>query len=187
MRKNFGVKTVSYTEPVFIIGTYNEDGSANAMNAAWAGIYDTNQIFVSLSEHKTCDNFKRTKALTVSFGTKDTVKACDYVGLVSGTQVTNKVEISGLTPAKSEFVEAPYFEELKVSLDCKVNTILENSDGIKLVCDIVNISADESVLTNDLIDPLKLEPLMFDPMNHRYYTVTNYVADAFKVGKELIK
>lgn len=187
MRKNFGAKTISYTEPVFIIGTYNLDGTANAMNAAWAGIYDTNQIYISLSDHKTCKNFKRTHALTVSFGTEDTVKACDYVGLVSGTKVPNKVAIAGLTPVKSDFVDAPYFEELKVSLDCTINTILENKDGIKIVCDIVNVNADVSVLTDGAIDPVKLKPLMYDPANHKYYTVTSYVADAFKVGKELIK
>ncbi len=187
MRKNFGSKTISYTEPVFIIGTYNADGTANAMNAAWAGIYDTNQIYVSLSDHKTCENFKRTHALTVSFGTEDTVKASDYVGLVSGNDVPNKVEIAGLTPIKSEFVDAPYFDEFKVSLDCTINTILENKDGIKIVCDIVNVSASESVLTDGVIDPIKLKPLMYDPAGHKYFTVSKYVADAFKVGKELKK
>jgi flavin reductase (DIM6/NTAB) family NADH-FMN oxidoreductase RutF len=182
MRKNFGIKSFCYPEAVFVIGTYNQDSTPNAMTAAWAGIYDTNQIFVSLSDHLTCENFKKTKELTISFGTKDYVEACDYVGIVSGNKEPNKVSKCGLTAKRSEFVNAPYFEELKVSLDCKVNTILENSDGIKLVCDIVNISADESILTNGLIDPKKLEPLMYDSINNRYYTIGEYVADAFKCG-----
>lgn len=53
MRKNFGAKAFSYPQPVFIIATYNEDGSADAMNAAWGGISDTTELSVCLSEgHK---------------------------------------------------------------------------------------------------------------------------------------
>lgn len=187
MRKNFGVKTWTYGEPVFIIGTYNEDNTPNAMNAAWAGVYDTNKVFVSLSTHKTTDNFKRTGAFTISFGTKDEVEACDFVGIVSGNKVPNKVELAGWTAKKSEFVEAPYFEELKMSLDCKVAKIVEDEDGIKLIGDIVNVSADESILTDGKIDPTKLKPLIYDPVNNRYYAAYEYVADAFKSGLKLRK
>ena len=38
MRKNFGAKPYLYPQPVMIIGTYDENGNANAMNAAWGGI-----------------------------------------------------------------------------------------------------------------------------------------------------
>ena len=50
MRKNFGAKAFSYPQPVFIIATYNDDGSADAMNAAWGGISDTTELSVCLSE-----------------------------------------------------------------------------------------------------------------------------------------
>ena len=182
MRKNFGPKTWSYCEPVFIIGTYNEDGTANAMNAAWAGIYDTNKVFVSLSSHKTTDNFKRTKAFTISFGTKDELVASDYVGIVSGNKEPNKVEKAGWHYKRSEFVDAPYFEELKMSLDCSVDSIQEDEDGIKLIGNILNVSADESILTDGKIDPLKLKPLIFDPVNNKYLVATEVAGDAFKSG-----
>ncbi|MCR5786340.1 MAG: flavin reductase family protein [Acholeplasmatales bacterium] len=185
MRKNFKEQSWVFPMPVFILGTYNEIGTANAMTAAWAGIYDTNKVFVSLSSHKTTDNFKRTGAFTVSFATKEYAKECDYVGIVSGNKVPDKVARAGLTPVKSEFVNAPYFEELKVALECEVSKIIEDEDGIKLIGDIINVSADESVLTNGKIDTEKLEPLSFDPANNRYYTINEYVADAFKVGIEL--
>ena len=38
MRKNFGAKPYLYPQPVMIIGTYDENGKPNAMNAAWGGI-----------------------------------------------------------------------------------------------------------------------------------------------------
>lgn len=35
MRKNFGAKPWLYPQPVLIIATYGEDGTPDAMNAAW--------------------------------------------------------------------------------------------------------------------------------------------------------
>ena len=49
MRKNFGEKTWIYPMPVLILGTYDEGGTPNAMNAAWGGIYDTNVVMICLA------------------------------------------------------------------------------------------------------------------------------------------
>ena len=46
MRKNLGVKTYLYPQPTLVIATYNEDGSANAMVAAWGSISDNNQVAI---------------------------------------------------------------------------------------------------------------------------------------------
>ena len=56
MRKNFGLKTYLYPQPVLIIGTYDENGKANAMNVAWGGIVGYHEIIVDLSSHQTTDN-----------------------------------------------------------------------------------------------------------------------------------
>ena len=84
MRKNFGPKPMMYPMPVLIIGTYNEDGTPNAMNAAWGGIADTEIISICLGSHRTTDNIFARKAFTVSMATAETVVAADYVGIVSG-------------------------------------------------------------------------------------------------------
>ena len=65
MRKNFGAKPFLYPQPVMILGTYDENGKANAMNAAWGGIVGANEIIVDLSAHKTTDNIIKNKAFTV--------------------------------------------------------------------------------------------------------------------------
>ena len=73
MRKNFGAKTWLYPMPVLIVGTYDENGTSNAMNAAWGGVYDTNQVMVCLADdHKTTENIKSQGAFTVSFATSAT-------------------------------------------------------------------------------------------------------------------
>ena len=88
MRKNFGAKTWLYPMPVLIIGTYDEEGTPNAMNAAWGGVYDTNQVMVCLADdHKTTENIRKTGAFSVSFATAGTVAPCDYVGIVSANDV----------------------------------------------------------------------------------------------------
>lgn len=54
MRKDFGKKTWFYPLPVLIVGSYDENGKADAMNAAWGGIYDQDHVILCLSaNHKT--------------------------------------------------------------------------------------------------------------------------------------
>lgn len=94
MRKNFGAKPYLYPQPVMIIGTYDENGNANAMNAAWGGIVGMNEIIVDLGSHKTTDNLLKTKAFTVSVADVEHLVACDYVGIVSANKEPDKMEKS---------------------------------------------------------------------------------------------
>ncbi|MCR4627238.1 MAG: flavin reductase, partial [Treponema sp.] len=128
MRKNLGAKEILYPMPVLIIATYDENGNADAMNAAWGSIGDTAQVFICLSpEHKTVKNIMAKKAFTVSVGTKNQLAACDYVGIVSGNTESKKIEKSGFTVTKSEFVDAPVINELPYTLECKLISYDEKS------------------------------------------------------------
>lgn len=183
-RKNFGAKSYSFPQPVFIIGTYDENGAADAMNAAWGGISETNEISICLgTEHKTVANLKKTGAFTVSMGDAQHVAACDYVGIVSGNKVTDKMEKAGFTVTKSEFVNAPVINELSVCLECKVKSYDE--DACRLIGEIVNISVDESVLTDGKVDVEKVQPISFDPFNNTYHVLGQKVGNAFSDGKQL--
>lgn len=186
MRKDLGSKTLLYPMPVLIIGTYDENGEPDAMNAAWGGIYDYNQITISLGGHVTTDNIRKNKAFTVSVATKKTVVASDYVGLVSKAKEPKKIEKAGLHPFKSEKVNAPMFEEYPLTLECELVSLGgEMGDGGTLIGQIVNISADESILTNGKVDLKKLEPICFDSDNAKYNVIGEEVADAFRVGLKL--
>lgn len=185
MRKNFGAKTWAYPMPVFIVGSYDTEGKPNAMNAAWGGIYDTNQLMVCLADdHKTTDNIKISGAFTVSFATESTVVASDYVGIVSANDNAGKLAIAGFHATKSEFVNAPLFDELPMALECKL--LKFNEDGI-CIGEIVNVSADESVLDeNGRVDPKKLSPICYDSVNHNYLSLGDPVGKAFSDGKKLM-
>jgi flavin reductase (DIM6/NTAB) family NADH-FMN oxidoreductase RutF len=182
MRKNFGAKEMCYPMPVFIIGTYNEDGTPNAMNAAWGGVTEEAQLTICVdAEHKTAENVLARKAFTVSMGTAMYVKACDYVGIVSGNKEPDKFAKAGFHATKSEFVDAPLIDELPMAVEC--NLISYDPETCRLVGEIVNVSADESVLDAEgKVDVTKLQPITYDPMNHHYLVLGEKVGQAFHDG-----
>ena len=184
MKKNLGAKTIMFPMPVLIIATYDKDGKPNAMNAAWGGIHDTNQIGICIApEHKTADNILCRKAFTVSMADAAHVAACDYVGIVSGKDEPDKLKKAGFTVTKSEKVDAPVINELGLCLECELVSY-DVKTGC-LVGNIVNVCADENVLTNDKVDPAKLEPITFDPENHTYVKLGQVVGKAFSDGKSI--
>ena len=185
MRKNFGAKAMCYPMPVFIIGTYNADGTPNAMNAAWGGISEETEITICVdSAHKTAENLLARKAFTVSMATAGTVAACDYVGIVSGSKEPEKFAKAGFHALKSDFVDAPLIRELPMVLECEV--ISYEVETCRLVGRIVNVCADETVLgENGKVDVEKLQPITYDPMNHQYLVLGRKVGQAFHDGAAL--
>ncbi len=184
MRKDFGAKSWMYPLPVLMIGTYDEAGTADVMNAAWGGIYDTDLVVLCLSaEHKTTQNIRAKGAFTVSFADAGHVAACDYVGMVSANEVPDKLARAGFTVTRSARVDAPLIDQLPVALECEL--VKFNEDG-NVVGRIVNVSADESVLgAEGLIDPAKLRPIAFDPVNNGYLVLGERVGSAFSDGGKI--
>lgn len=185
--KNFGPKPFMFPMPVLILGTYDKNGKPNAMNAAWGGIVEMNQIVISLSSHATTSNIDELKAFTVGIGTADTVVPCDYVGIVSANNTENKMEKAGFTTRKSEFVNAPVINELPVTLECELLKVEGNGDDeMHYVGKIVNVVADDKVLDDKgNIDIMKLRPICYDPSNHGYHVVGEKVGQAFSDGNKL--
>ena len=185
MKKNFGPKTLCYPMPVFIIATYNADGTPNAMNAAWGGISEEKEISICVdSSHKTAENLIARGAFTVSMATVAYMAACDYVGIVSGNKEPDKFSKAGFHATRSEFVDAPLIDELPMALECKV--ISYDSESCRLVGEIVNVCADESVLgAEGKVDVKKLQPITYDSMNHQYLVLGEAVGHAFQAGLAL--
>lgn len=180
MKKNLG-KTVFFPMPVLIIGTYDENGVPDAMNAAWGGRYDSDKVVISLSKHKTTENFEKTGAFTVAFATKKTLVASDYFGIASGKN-EDKIAKASFHAVKSESVNAPVFEEYPVTLECKV---LSWKDEV-LVGEVVNTVADEAYLGSDgKLDAQKCEFISYDETNNSYRVVGESVGNAFKDGLAL--
>ncbi|MDO4331290.1 MAG: flavin reductase family protein [Eubacteriales bacterium] len=183
-RKNFGAKPLLFPQPVLIIGTYDENGKANAMNAAWGGIVGMDEIIIDLSHHKTTENLLVTKAFTVSPADVEHMAACDYVGLISGSKEPEKMKKAGFTTTKSSFVNAPVINELPVTLECELVKVIDDS---KYLGRIVNVSVDERVLGEDGEISLELfSPITYDTVHYGYYRLGERVGNAFKDGAQLI-
>ncbi len=185
MRKNCGPKPWLYPMPVLIIGTYDEDGVPNAMNAAWGMISDVDKVTICIdAKHKTAKNIFAKNEFTVSMADVKNMVAADYVGIVSANDVPNKLEKTGWHVTKSEFVDAPVFEELPMTLECKMLTFDKETE--LMTAKIVNICVDESILNeNGKIDLDKFQPITYDSANHDYRVIGEKVGNAFKDGKQL--
>ena len=184
MRKNFGAKPWTYPQPVFILAAYDENGTPNAMNAAWGGISEDKELSMCISEgHKTTANILARKAFTVSMATAEQMVACDYVGIESGSNVANKLEKAGWHTTKSEFVDAPLIDELPMAVECRL--VSYDPESCRLVGEIVNVSVDESAMTDGKVDVAKVAPITFDPFNNAYHVLGEKVGNAFSDGMAL--
>ena len=181
-RKNFGAEhaLVTTPQPCVMIATWDKDHNPDVMMAAWAGQYDFRQIVVSMSKHKTTENLELTGAFTVSFADVSTVAESDYLGLVSGSKVPDKVARAGFTCSPSPNVDAPIIDQYPLTLECKV---VSWADGI-LVGEVVNMSADDSILTDGKVDLDKLRPIVFDAAAMTYRALGEVVGKAWGAGKK---
>ena len=181
-RKNFGADRALVTtpQPCVMIATWDKDHNPDVMMAAWAGQLDYKQIVISLARHKTTENLEQTGAFTVSFADERTVAESDYFGLVSGNKVPDKVARVGFTVTSSPNVDAPIINEYPLTLECRVVSF---EDGM-LIGEVVNQSADESILTDGKVDLAKLKPIVFDAAGMCYRAVGDSVGKAWGAGKK---
>ncbi len=190
MRKDFGRRAVVAPLPVLIVGTYDENNVPNAMNVAWGGQCSEHHVALNLGhKRKTLDNMRLTGAFTVSFATVDTVVAADYYGDVQGYGV-NKIEVADHHAVKSPNVNAPIIEEFPLTLECRFVREEETPEGeVRVVGEVVNMSADESILDeNGKIDLGKARLITFDSASLIYREIgATSVGDAFTIGRQLLK
>lgn len=185
--KSFGQKPWVLPQPVLIIGTYNNDGTPNAMNAAWGGQWDAKEIMISMGAHATTENLARCNEFTVAFATKETMVASDFVGIVSAKNNSGKIQKTGWNAIKAENVNAPVFTDFPMTLECRIlRKIDETADGYNIVAEIVNILVDEQFLAADgKPDVEKMQLITYEPVRHGYLVLGERVGNAFADGKAL--
>ena len=187
-KKNLGAKGIIFPGAVLLIGTYDGEGRPDVMNAAWGGQCGPKHIALNLSSHKTTDNLEITRAFTIAFGDKSHMASCDYVGLVSAKKEPDKLKKARFTVTKGENVNAPVINEMPLTLECKVVSMGDDeaTGELRVVGEIVNVIADESVITDGKIDFGKIQPIIFDSESLGYWTIGKRVGNAFKDGKDLM-
>lgn len=189
MKKELGVCPAVFPMPVLMIATYCEDGSVDVMNMAWGGICDSKMVALNISEeHCTSSNIKARRAFTLSIADIAHIKESDFFGIASATKMHDKFDRSGLHAVKSKHVDAPVVEEYPLTLECKVVEMQNCISGFRVVGEIVNVLADESVLDeNGKVDPAKLHAFAFDQFQNGYYAIGEKIAKAWDIGAVLMK
>jgi flavin reductase (DIM6/NTAB) family NADH-FMN oxidoreductase RutF len=188
MKKSLGAKTIVYPTPVFVVGTYDSDGKPNVMTAAWGGICCSKPpcVMISLREATyTYGNIVERKAFTISITPEKYIKEADYFGIATGKEA-DKFAVSGLTPVKSDVVDAPYVQEFPFVVECKLLHTFEIGLHTQFIGEVIDLKADEEVLgEKERPDINKIMPTLFDPGTRTYYGVGEYLGKAFSIGNEL--
>ena len=187
MKKSIGNKMLTFPTPVFIVGTYDKKNLPNVMAVAWGGICCSQPLCLAISLRKatyTYENLKSRKAFTVNIPSEKYVREADYFGIASGREV-NKFTRTGLTPAKSDLVDAPYVEEFPLNIECILLHTIEIGLHTQFIGEIEDVKVSESVMKGDLPDIEKVRPFTFIPDRREYYDLGSCLGKAFSIGKEI--
>ncbi|NTU52731.1 MAG: flavin reductase family protein [Chlorobiaceae bacterium] len=188
MKQSLGARTLLFPTPVLLIGTYDADGRPNLMNAAWGGVCSSEPPCVAVSVRRTRYTYEailQRKAFTIGIPSVLNAVEADYAGIVSGRD-TDKFAATGLTPVRSDVVDAPYAAEFPLVLECRVFRTVEIGVHIQFIGQIVDVKADAAVLAEDgLPDILKIRPIVFDPAHRGYHGIGSFIGQAFSIGKSV--
>lgn len=189
MKKDLGVIPAVYPMPVLMVAAYDADKKVNVMNVAWGQICDMDKIILFIGEgKKTWLNIKESKAFTIALADESHVDVADFFGIASGNKIKDKFERTGYHAVESDKVNAPIIEEFPLVMECELLEFLDTENVSGIVGKIVNVKADESVLSeNGKVDLQKLNALMFDQFQNGYYSTGEKIATAWNAGTELMK
>jgi len=189
MKQSLGAKALLFPTPVLMVGTYDQAGKPNLMNAAWGGICCSDPPCVTVSLRKarhSYDSIVERKAFTVGIASEAKMMEADYVGISSGSD-TDKFAVAGLTHVRSNLVDAPYAEEFPIVLECRLLHTLEIGIHTQFIGEIVDVKADPATLSEDgLPDILKIKPLIYDTAHKGYHAIGPLLGKAFSIGKKLL-
>lgn len=190
MKKSVGAKTLLFPTPVLMVGSYDQTGKPNLMNAAWGGICCSEPPCVTVSIRKARHSYSailERQAFTVGIACEEKMAEADFCGIASGS-ATDKFAVAGLTPVRSELVDAPYAEEFPVVLECRLLQTIELGIHTQFIGEIVDVKGNPDVFGEDgQLDIMKIKPLVYDPSHKGYHGVGPLLGKAFSVGKELKK
>lgn len=189
MKTSIGARPLLFPAPVLMVGTFDQDGKPNLMNAAWGGICCSDPPCIAVSLRKARHSYAAIvlrKAFTVGIASEPRMVEADFVGMASGRSV-DKFATAGLTTVKSELVDAPYAAEFPVVLECRLLHTIELGLHTQFIGEILDVKADSAVLGEDgLPDIMKIRPLVYDTAHKGYHGVGPLLGKAFAVGKELL-
>lgn len=184
MKISLGKKAMAVPAPVWAVGSYDVNDKPNAMIAAWGGIASSKPVCITVSVRRnrhTYEGILKHKAYTVSVADVAHAAQADYLGIDSGRDL-DKFAATGLTPVKSDVVDAPYIKEFPLIVECTLYTTVDLGEHIQMVGEVQDIKVDEDKVKGPAPDIEKILPLIFTPGGRNYHTVGDHVGKAFEMG-----
>jgi flavin reductase (DIM6/NTAB) family NADH-FMN oxidoreductase RutF len=189
LKKSIGPRTLAFPTPVWVVGTYDQDGKPNAMTAAWASICCSKPPAIGVSLRKATysyGNIVQHQAFTISVPSEAHVREADYLGMATGKEV-NKFAATRLTPVASTLVDAPFVAEFPLVLECRLIHTLEIGLHTLFIGEILDVKADEGVLgEKGFPDIEKVRPIVFGPEIRTYHGIGKFLGQAFAIGRDLM-
>lgn len=190
MKKSIKPATLAIPTPVWCVGSYDEEGKPNVMTIAWGGICNSSPPMITVSLRKatyTYGSILKRGAYTVSVPSVKHVSEADYFGIASGRDA-DKFAVSGLTPVRSDLVDAPYVDEFPLVFECRVAETFELGLHTQFVGEIVGIKADEAILNEKGMPVIgAADPFAYSPATREYVGLGDVVGQGFKVGKKFME
>jgi len=187
MKKTLGPAPILLPMPAVLIGTYDDDGTPNAMTAAWASAccHSPPCLGVAIRAGRlTHSNILATGAFTVNVPGTALARQVDYLGIVSGRQRPDKLAAVGLESARGAAVNAPVITACPVNAECRLFKSVELGSHTWFVGEVLEVQADEQVLRGDgKIDVGKLDPLAYLTSAADYWSLGAAVGAAYSIGK----
>ena len=188
--KDLDARAFNYGYPmaVLIVATYNDDGSVNVMNLHECTRTNFGDLVICIGEgKKTHKNIEKRRAFTLTMASRDLMEAADYFGMMSGYQVPDKFERTGLQAVKSDKVDAPIIVGSKLVIECELIEFVKTPNFSGIIARIVNIAADESVLNDKgKVAIEKLDMVIYDSFSSNYFTIGDELGKAFGAGKKYL-
>ncbi len=181
-RKSIGPGLSMCVQPAFIIGTNNEDGSANFAPITWVSATceggDDYLLVVSMFGTKTTKrNVIRTGLLSVNLVSTDMLPLMDYFG--SRSAKNGKKDGAACGVSRGEAVNVPVLDDSRWVYECEVIQSVETGASTTFFCRIKNIQIDESINIPDpfSVDLTKLDPVIYSGMYHSIGKLLGAIGD----------
>jgi len=187
MRKRLGASPMIIPLPAVLVATYSEDGTPNAMTAAWASpcCHTPPCVGVAVRDsRKTFSNIRARRAFTINLASADMVADVDYIGLVSGHQVPDKLARIGLATERAAVVDAPVIARCPICIECRLAHAVPLGTHTWFVGEVVEVQADERAVTAEgIVDLEALDPLGYATSAGEYRGLGRPLGRAYRIGK----
>ena len=176
-KKNLKPDTHLTPTPAVMVSCQRGEEKPNIITIAWVGVICSDPPMLSISVRPSRYSYgiiKESGEFIVNIPTLEQCKETDYCGIVSGRDV-DKFEDTGLTPEPSTALNAPSIKECPVSLECELKDIIELGAHDLFLGEVVAVTADESVLDGDRLEPSRFKTVAYMPPAHEYWSLGEYV------------